>query len=1223
MAHSVSAGRSLEAEPIPDPDDAGRGPFFRRVDKGAFWAAFLITFGFYFHTMAPTVTLEDSGELAVGSDYLGVPHPPGYPIWVLFTWLFQWLFHWVKYFGTPDSNELLVWKSILLAFGKYSGPHHPNPAWSVGMCSAFSGALAAGLQAMLVSRAGLDMLRGIRRATEVLGEKQESFICLMGGIASGLLLAFSPVLWSQSTIVEVYSLNAAFQVGCLVLLYRWMRRPNEDLTLIMMWYVFGLGITNHQTLLFLGPALAVGILVRDFRLFSTFAVAGMGVIGWYILNKMGSSLKIGGLVWSQGPGTLDPFSIRPMFWVETALVLFTPFLCWKLGMHRGRAVWLAVWAMFAGVAFNFFMPYASEQNPPINWGYPRTWEGFMHAITRGQYEAVNTADMFGARYLDQIGMYLRDLRGNFTLPAIVLGLLPFCAWSLKLGARRFRAIYPAAFLTLLVMILALVEWAVARDAGDRNGIALTYRYLGMLVVPMAGFGLMIKVVNFFKDLWNEKDEEGAWQAFIAWAILIITGLGLVYADIQWMIHLARENMDMGHKVVILFFIFAPPAAVFLIHTLSTNGADLACDLEKPMQRVLLMSLVAFLSLSVLFITFQNLEMDIQTLFIGRVQFIQSHAVYSLFLGFGLIFLLTHLDIAMRGIKPITYLGAVVAAVALPGTLVWQNYNDPEQIRLDGGAQQNKHDFGWHFGAWQLAGAQAVLESVDEEQRKKYPDPTYPPAMEKNAIFFGGTDPGRFVPTYMIYGGHFRPDVYLITQNALADNTYMNVMRDLYGDLIYIPSQQDSNGAFQQYVSDVQSGKIQAGADVSFEGGRVQVQGVGGVMTINGILCDQIFKKNKARHAFYVEESYVIPWMYPYLSPHGLIMKLNAEPTPDSLYTSDSDTVKKDRAFWNWYLEYLIGTGTNLPQTVTKANIHQTLGLDEDTPVELLERNVLPPGIGPETAATNAAIPRHNRWTIGGRKEFHTDVVARKTMSKLRSAIAGLYIARRNFAEGEYAFRQAIDLYPLSPEANFRLADSYMQQTRFAQARQTIEDFLTLDPMNTKVASFLNQIKDLERINNRRVELEQKLNTGADINSAFELMAIYRNMNMHQRMDGLAEQILNEKNLPPQLMLQIAQIYAEGKRFDRMGAILQRYLQKNPTDAAARVNLAKCFLAMQNLPACLGELRTAVQQGGEPVRNMIRGDQSFSQISGHPEFQKIVPPQQNASPFGNAPAGLPF
>ena len=67
-----------------------------------------------------------------------------------------------------------------------------------------------------------------------------------------------------------------------------------------------------------------------------------------------------------------------------------------------------------------------------------------------------------------------------------------------------------------------------------------------------------------------------------------------------------------------------------------------------------------------------------------------------------------------------------------------------------------------------------------------------PEMTKDAILFGGTDPGRFCPTYMIFCESFIPprckprdpkfdrrDVYIITQNALADHTYLNYIRAHY------------------------------------------------------------------------------------------------------------------------------------------------------------------------------------------------------------------------------------------------------------------------------------------------------------------------------------------------------------------------------------------------------------------------------------------------------------
>ena len=68
-----------------------------------------------------------------------------------------------------------------------------------------------------------------------------------------------------------------------------------------------------------------------------------------------------------------------------------------------------------------------------------------------------------------------------------------------------------------------------------------------------------------------------------------------------------------------------------------------------------------------------------------------------------------------------------------------------------------------------------------------------PEMDRNTILFGGTDPGRFCPTYAIFCDSFIPhscqpeqdqkfdrrDCYLITQNALADGTYLDYLRAQY------------------------------------------------------------------------------------------------------------------------------------------------------------------------------------------------------------------------------------------------------------------------------------------------------------------------------------------------------------------------------------------------------------------------------------------------------------
>src|ERR1041385_3073362 len=106
-------------------------PLFRRIDWITALVATLIVFAGYYYTLAPDLTLEDSGELAVGSFYAGVPHPPGYPVWTLFTWLFTVIF-----------------------------PFH-NIAWRVALASAVSGAFSCGMVALLVSRGSSLILESI------------------------------------------------------------------------------------------------------------------------------------------------------------------------------------------------------------------------------------------------------------------------------------------------------------------------------------------------------------------------------------------------------------------------------------------------------------------------------------------------------------------------------------------------------------------------------------------------------------------------------------------------------------------------------------------------------------------------------------------------------------------------------------------------------------------------------------------------------------------------------------------------------------------------------------------------------------------------------------------------------------------------------------------------------------------------------------------------------
>ena len=378
--------------------------------------------------------------------------------------------------------------------------------------------------------------------------------------------------------------------------------------------------------------------------------------------------------------------------------------------------------------------------------------------------------------------------------------------------------------------------------------------------------------------------------------------------------------------------------------------------------------------------------------------------------------------------------------------------------------------------------------------------------------------------------------------------------------IRIPTPDDSTKAFQQFVEDWKAGKAPPGADIKIEGGRVQVSGVQAVMAINGILAKWIFDWNKEKHAFYVEESYVIQWMYPYLLPAGVIMKIDKEPLPSPQQDRArwDEIVAKDKAYWD---------------TLTR--------------------------------------------DFTNREEFVRNKDAQKSFSKMRSAIAGLYLWRGMLPEAEYAFRQSLQLCPDSPEGCFRLADLLMNQHRYDDARTLMQNYLKVDEYNGNVKGFLNQIDALSKCDQRRVELQKKLVNGADINDVMELISIFSRMNMPTEMASLSMNMLNNSNIPPQYLLQLAQMCNESRRVEMAQECFRRYLARMPQDSRIWIELGWTQLMMNQPSEGLTSWRKAVEIGGEAARGILRSDKRFLplwQQQNLPEpFRQLI--QQSRPPPG--------
>src|SRR5271170_7929370 len=181
----------------PTPALAPSPPLFRPIDWWTLLIAFGVVWVVYFNTLAPEVTLEDSGELTTASYWAGIPHPPGYPFWAIYTWLW----------------------TVLVPVG--------NIAWRVQLAEASTAAMGCGLLAFMVSRGSSMLMEGIEELKGMTG-KWEQAICMVSGVTAGLLLGFGSSMWKESVVINRISLfGVPWLMLVLVCMLRWIYAPHQ------------------------------------------------------------------------------------------------------------------------------------------------------------------------------------------------------------------------------------------------------------------------------------------------------------------------------------------------------------------------------------------------------------------------------------------------------------------------------------------------------------------------------------------------------------------------------------------------------------------------------------------------------------------------------------------------------------------------------------------------------------------------------------------------------------------------------------------------------------------------------------------------------------------------------------------------------------------------------------------------------------------------------------
>lgn len=300
------------------------------------------------------------------------------------------------------------------------------------------------------------------------------------------------------------------------------------------------------------------------------------------------------------------------------------------------------------------------------------------------------------------------------------------------------------------------------------------------------------------------------------------------------------------------------------------------------------------------------------------------------------------------------------------------------------------------------------------------------SIRPGSIYFGGTESGRFLIT-ALSKSHVNADPFFtLTQNALVDvRSYLRYVRGMYGSRIYIPTDQDASKAFNEYREDLRrrrkEGKLVPGEDFEEPERITEIHNQIAVMGVNGLLSNLMFERNPDRE-FYVEQGFPLNWMYPRLSPNGLIFKINRQELPEL----GDGVVQRDREYWRRYVAPMIGDWLSYDTSPAEiAGFVERVHLNKDLS-----------GFEGDPAFVRNEIPQ-------------------KSFSHLRCSIGGLYAWRgRNsnspvvregmLKEADLAFKQAFALCPGSAHPVFQYAQLLAREKRIEGAILVTEAAVKLE-----------------------------------------------------------------------------------------------------------------------------------------------------------------------------------
>ena len=292
----------------------------------------------YILTLAPTVTLWDAGEFITAAHTLGIPHPPGTPLFVM-------MGH--------------VW-GLVVPVGAY--------AVRLNLMSAVFSAAGAGCLFLVAHR----LLAG-----------ESPMLQRLGALGATIAAAFCFTVWQNSNETEVYAIATAMMSAMTWLVLRW-RDTRDPRLLLMIVYLNALSIGNHLLALLAGPAIVAFVaftLWRDPA--ADLRTRNVKWAEWGVLAASWLVLLAVGLGWQN------------TFWkfvLVLAILMFLGAAVWSATERAALFPAMVLLVAAAGVSTYAFLYIRAGLDPVLNEADPSTWHNLLAVIRREQYPVRSPLD---------------------------------------------------------------------------------------------------------------------------------------------------------------------------------------------------------------------------------------------------------------------------------------------------------------------------------------------------------------------------------------------------------------------------------------------------------------------------------------------------------------------------------------------------------------------------------------------------------------------------------------------------------------------------------------------------------------------------------------------------------------------------------------------------------------------------------------------------------------